>query len=315
MSTELNENMSADEIAAYADSLIQEVQQERAAERKSDAEIVADTSSATYDTFADVKSSDESVVDENSDSEAGEKSKPKWLTDKVKAEANAYGLDDTELAEFTSREELDRALRLVDKMALQEGRKAIVEEEKASDRNEKGQFVKREETPKSENSYKVSLDKDRYDDEIVEEFEKMRDHYESRLSALEQHFNEVAVKSEEQEFDSYVDSLGHADLFGKTGKETEKELERRKELLVAVKAQMIGLERLGRPAKLSDQMVSRVANMVFADELVKKKLKQQTQKVAKMSNLRQGGSPVKPIPPPEDGREWADRLYKELESA
>ena len=102
MSTDLNENMSADEIAAYADSLIQEVQQERAAERKSDAEIVADTSSATYDTSADVKSSDENVVDENSDSEAGEKSKPKWLTDKVKAEANAYGLDDTELAEFTS---------------------------------------------------------------------------------------------------------------------------------------------------------------------------------------------------------------------
>jgi hypothetical protein len=52
--------------------------------------------------------------------------------------------------------------------------------------------------------------------------------------------------------------------------------------------------------------------MVFGDELSKKLLKKQTSKITKQSQLRQGGSPTKPIPPRDDPREEADRLYKEL---
>jgi hypothetical protein len=140
----------------------------------------------------------------------------------------------------------------------------------------------------------------------------MKDYYESRLNALESRFTEVNAQAEEQKFDTYVDSLGHADLFGKTGKESQKELDRRKDLMVAVKAQMIGLEKLGRPAEFTDQLVARVANMVFSDELSKKRLKQQTSKISRQSNLRQGGSPTKPSPMRDDPRVEADRLYKEL---
>jgi hypothetical protein len=141
----------------------------------------------------------------------------------------------------------------------------------------------------------VSLSPDLYDEEIIGEFTRMRDHYESRLEVLESHFAEQSASAEEQRFDSLVDSLGHADLFGATGKESDKELERRKDLNVAVKAQMIGLERLGRPAEMSPQLISRVANMVFGEELGKKRLKQQTSKISKQSQLRQGGSPTKPL--------------------
>jgi hypothetical protein len=104
-----------------------------------------------------------------------------------------------------------------------------------------------------------------------------------------------SASAEEQRFDSLVDSLGHADLFGATGKESDKELERRKDLNVAVKAQMIGLAKLGRPAEMSPQLISRVANMVFGEELGKKRLKQQTSKISKQNQLRQGGSPTKPL--------------------
>jgi hypothetical protein len=159
------------------------------------------------------------------------------------------------------------------------------------------------------------LNKDLYDEDVIDEFTKMRDYYESRLEALESKFTEVSTRAEEQEFDQLVDSLGHAELFGKTGKESEKELERRRDLHVAVSAQLLGLDRLGRPAELSDKLVDRVANMVFADEISKKRLKQQTAKISKQSQLRMGGSPTKPQPPSEDPREAADRLYKELERA
>lgn len=330
---ELNEDMTSDDIKAYADSVAKEVAEERQGERKSDAEIVASNSPAPKTPAAEGKSgskiaetesqSESAEAASRSEGSGSESEAPEWLTDDVKAEATAYGIDEATMAEFASREELDRALRLFDKTALEAGRKALAEGEGGQARNEKGQFAKKEdpqpdepkeETPK-DGRYEISLSKDSWDDELVDELTRMRDHYESRLEVLEAHFSEVAAKSEEQQFDSYVDSLDHAELFGKTGHESEKELERRRDLHVAVKAQVIGLKQLGRPAELSSQLVSRVANMVFAEELGKKRLKQQTQKISRQNQLRQGGSPTKPQPPRDDPRDEADRLYRELERA
>lgn len=307
---------SSDEIRAYAEQVAEEIAQERAGEpeKKSDAQIVNEQSEPLQST-AENKTGNKTALEGE---ETGESEVIEWLTDEVKAEASAYGLSESEIADFTSREELDRALRLFDKTALEAGRKAMATQSEEVARNEKGQFVKKEE-PKAaeskdskEGQYQVSLSPDLYDEEIINEFSRMRDHYESRLSVLEKHFMEASAAAEEQQFDSLVDSLGHADLFGTTGKESEKELERRRDLNVAVKAQMIGLQKLGRPAKMSQQLIARVANMVYGEELAKKRLKQQTAKISKQSQLRQGGSPTKPLPPSDDPREEADRLYREL---
>jgi hypothetical protein len=323
--TEATPDTSPEDIKAYADSVVQEIVQERTGEpeKKSDAQITSEQADIpqpgkTVDTSAEKNSGNDSA---QQGEETGDESEAQeWLTDDVKAEAAAYGLEASELSDFTSREELDRALRLFDKTALEAGRKALAESDSAPVRDEKGKFVKKEtEVPKEETPqdgrYKVSLSPDLYDEEIIGEFTRMRDHYESRLEVLESHFAEQSASAEEQRFDSLVDSLGHADLFGATGKESDKELERRKDLNVAVKAQMIGLERLGRPAEMSPQLISRVANMVFGEELGKKRLKQQTSKISKQSQLRQGGSPTKPLPPRDDPRDEADRLYKELASS
>lgn len=320
MSTDLNENMTSEDIKSYADTLVKEIEQERQGDRKSDAEIVASTSQPTKTTAEPNSGSQSAEVDDQGE-ESSQATAPEWLTDDVKAEVAAYGIEESDLSDFASREELDRVLRLLDKTALESGRKALAESEKPTTRNEKGQFTKQEESapelPGEQSTradrYEVSLSKDLFDEEIIDEFTKMRDYYESRLQSVEARFQEVSIQSEEQRFDNIVDSLGHADLFGKTGKESEKELERRKDLMVAVKAQTIGLERLGRPAEMTDQLVARVANMVFADEFAKKRLKQQTAKISKQSNLRMGGSPTKPQPLSEDPREAADRLYRELE--
>ena len=318
---------SSDDIADYAEQIAKEVELDRVgsqAEAKSDAQIAneqARPASPKTETPVENNSDSNSAREGEDTGEVAES--PEWLTDDIKAEAAAYGIEESELADFASSEEFDRALRLFDKTALEAGRKAMAESEEGATRNEKGQFVKKEE-PKTEGSeerapedgrYEVALDPDLYDEEIINEFTRLREHYESRFEALESHFAEAGVKAEEQAFDSAIDSLDHADLFGKTGEETEKELERRRDLHVAVKAQMIGLERLGRPAEMSPQLIARVANMAFGDELGKKRLKQQTRKISRQSQMRQGGSPTKPQPPRDDPRDEADRLYKELERA
>lgn len=327
--TDATPDTTSDDIAAYADQVANEVEAERKGEPepKSDAQIANEhagtpqPSSKTKETPVENKSDRDSALEGEETGEAPES--PEWLTDDVKAEAAAYGIDESEITDFASREELDRALRLFDKTALEAGRKALAESEDGKTRDEKGKFVKKEEPkaepPKEETRqdgrYQVSLDKDLYDEEIIGEFSRMRDHYESRLEALENHFTEASVIAKERHFDSLVDSLGHADLFGATDKETAQEKQRREDLFVEVETYMRGREALGRPAELNDAILKRIARSLFAEELGKKELKQHTRKISRQADKRQGGSPTKPQPPRDDPRDEADRLYKELERA
>ena len=337
---ELTAASGKDEVAAYVEEVVNEVAAERAGEKpaKDDAQIVAEQSTANKPKdetpTAEKPSGDDDTVevdDQGEGEETGDVA-PSWLDDGLKAEVAAYGIGESELADFASREELERALRLFDKSALEAGRKALAEsdgKEKKPDveettgrvRGEDGKFLPKDGKPK-EDKYEVSLDPEEFDDRLVGELAKMRDHYESRLEAyesrfstLESRFLQADAKAEEERFDNLVDALGHADLFGKTGSEGPKELQRRQDLIVAVKAQQIGLERLGRPTELNESLVNRVARMVFAEDLAKKDLKQRTRKISKQSSSRQGGGATRPQDPREDPRAEADRLYRELERA
>jgi len=325
----------SDEIASYAEQVAKEVANERKGEpeKKSDAQITNEQagtpqpSAKATETPAENNSGRDTAQEGEETGDVPESQE--WFTDDVKAEAAAYGIEESEIADFASREELDRALRLFDKTALEAGRKAMAESEgDAPVRNDKGQFVKKEEPRTDDNEpengekvnrFEVTLDKDVYDEEIVDHITGMRDHYdsvvsglESRLIEAERRFAEADALAEEQRFDSFVDSLDHADLFGTTGKESGKELERRKSLHDEVKTRRLGLERLGRPTEISETLVRLAARTVFADELGKKQLKQHTRKISKQADRRQGGSPTKPIPPSDEPREEFARLYDEM---
>ncbi len=311
---ELTQESTSDEISEYADQVAKEVEAERAGDKKGDAQITAE--------HAENEHVVEKKTDEGEESAAKEADEgQEWLDDDLKGEVAAYGIEESELADFASREELERALRLLDKRALESGRKALAEPDEpevASGRDEKGQFKKKPEpevAPVRAGQYEIALSKDVYDEALVDEFTKLRDHYETRLEALESRFSESDARAEESRFDSLVDSLGHVDLFGKSDEEDAKQLQRRKDLHVAVKAQMLGLAQLGRPTDLSELLVSRVARMVFADDLSKKELKNHTRKITRQSNSRQGGGATRPQDPREDPRDEADRLYKEMERA
>jgi hypothetical protein len=350
---ELTENSTQEDIQAHVEQVVKEVAEERAGEEKSDAQITSEHAStkqpAHTETPAETNSGSEAALEgeesaeadaaevEDQGEEPGESEGQEWLTDDVKAEAAAYGIDESEIADFASREELDRALRLFDKSALEAGRKAMAEAEgeddKAPARNERGQFAKKEDAPKADDQpatagetvdgqYEIKLDKDVYDEEIVDTLTGMRDHYESRLQDLEsrlnaadERFSEADAVAEERHFDNLVDKLGHADLFGETNSENPKQLERRHDLMVAVKAQQIGLSQLGRPTEITESLINRVSRMVFAEELGKKDLKKRTRKISKQANGRQGGGATRPQDPSEDPRAEADRLYREFERA
>jgi len=249
-----------------------------------------------------------------------ESTSPEWMDEDLKAEVAAYGFEESELADFTSREELERAMRLFDKSALTAGRKALAE---ADGRNVKGQFLKKEAEPKAEQKaeekskatdgrFEIKLDKAVYDEEIVGTLEGMRDHYESRLEALESHFQEQAAAAEEKQFDSAIDKLDMPKLFGTTGKETPSELKKREEVMAQAKVLQAGYKTFGRNVEI-ESLVGRAAPMVFSAEFEKHNLKNRTRKISKQSNARQGGGATRPSDPREDPRDEAERLYKELE--
>jgi len=331
---ELTEKSTTEEVNSYVEKVVEEVAAERAGTEKplkGDAQIAAEHANNEHkperakeipaeEKSGSKKPADKAVPAKAEESGDEESDSAEWMDEDLKAEVAAYGIEEAELSDFTSREELERAMRLFDKSALAAGRKAL--EESASGRDEKGRFLKKEAEPKAKEAegkpeatdgkYEPKLDKAVYDEEIVNEFTRMRDHYESRLSVLETQFQEQAAAAEEKHFDQLVDSLGHADLFGKSDQENEKQLQRRADLMLAVKAHRIGMQQLGRPAELNESLVGRVARMVFAEDLGKKDLKNRTRKISKQSNSRQGGGATRPQDPREDPREEADRRFKEL---
>ena len=272
------------------EAAVEQIVEERSTEDKDDSQLLAEEHDEPTTEVAEDESGNEDTALEGEESTGDES--PEWLDDDIKAEVAAYGISEEDLAEFTSREELDRALKFLSKNSLEAG-KEPAEEESA-------------EKPVREGQYDVSLDKDIYDEDLVDEFSRMRDHYESRLEAIEAKFDLMGAHAEEQSFDRIVDNLGHADLFGKSGKESDKERQRRKDLFDAQKAQ--------RPRMSEEAAIRFAMKGLFSDELTKKELKKRTRQVSRQSNSRQGGSVTRPSDPGESLRDEMRQAYKELDS-
>jgi len=305
MTVELTAESTHDDITQAVDNIIKDRQGD---EQKGDAQLIAEERDEPVgDTSAETDSGSSDTASDGE--ETGDESRAEWLDDDLKAEIAAYGIDEKELADFTSREELERAMRLFDKTALEAGRKAQPK------RDETGKFQKEEDAEPVSSSYEIKLDRDLYDEDLVNELSSMRDHYETRVAALERRQAENDAKAEVQLFDGIVDGLGHADLFGTSGKENPKQLERRQALYDAAKAQVIGMKVMGRDVSLDQALVQRVARMAFAEDFKTKDLKAATRKISKQSNGRMGGGATRPSDPVESVREEFRRRYKELEGA
>ena len=227
----------------------------------------------------------------------------------LREHAAAIGLTDEQLSEFSSREELDRAMRLLDARAMQMGRDAAKDDGKDGDkekqatpetraRDDQGRFAK----PDAETSYSVKLDPEIFPEEVIEEFNALRDHYESRIDSFEQRFAVLEETerlrqevSEQREFDSILDSLDHPELFGTTGKETRAERTNRENLWKDLQAYIIGLKGFGREVRADREFVARVMNMTFAEHLSQKTKNQLITKAKSQSQRRSGSAGTKHV--------------------
>jgi hypothetical protein len=274
----------------------------------------------------DKDSADDAATEDKSGEDQPNDAEPDWLDDDLKGVVSALGISDQQIAGFQSREELDRALSLLDQAAMNAGKaqaagdKAVQEEtpteetgkaeSKAQTRAPDGKFVKKTEPIQSD--YKVQLDPESYDAEVVKEFENLRDHYEGRLvavqqevaqrlSRLEQADQDRAAQAEQQQFDSIVDSIGQSDLFGETGKETKDQLANRRKLFDAHQVYQTGLRALGREGQTDRAFVERAFRMEFADVLNNQQRKRITERVKSQSSRRLGIGSVASRDKPFDG--------------
>jgi len=269
-----------------------------------------------------------------------------WLTDEIRAELPRW-ITDEELSEFSSRDELDRALGLIDRAALRSGREAGEggdEDQDSGDagqrgrerdqkRGQDGKFHKQREDQDAKTAFKpyeIDLDLSEFDDDLGSKVKGaltgLRDHYEERMTALDERFAAVEDSSQsirmaavEAQFDAIVDSLGHADLFGQSGDETEKQLGARRTLFDEYNVYLTGLKTLGREGRMDKASVARVLRMVFADHISKQEQKNLTKRITKQSNMRMGVGAERPAEQDYKGplKDHPDiqRAYKELQKA
>lgn len=310
---ELNEQSTTEEVNTYVEQVLKDVEADRAGE-KSDSQITAEHGGTeeTSETPVETESDSKAAPDQGDDT-GDASATQEWITDDVKAEAAAYNLEESDLADFGSREELDRAMRLFNKDALKAGRDVLdgVESEDGDPtRNEKGQFEKKgepdaDETPKGDGQYEP-LDEKVWDDDIVGVTNNLND----RLAALEAHLQGQQQEAAVRSFDAAIDALNHPKLFGKeTGSESKQQMLNRQAVHRAVMQQM---QTLGADKADYDQWVKVFAIGMFADEFAKNTIKNQTRKVSKQSDGRQGSGNTRPSDPRESARDRAGRRAHEL---
>lgn len=332
--TELPDDATHEQVEEVVDKIMKDRVADEPPEETSDAEKVGSGKAVTQRDTEDtadgenrtLSGSDSETTGDGADAKSDDDSD--WRDD-ANAEAAAYGIGKDEIAEFTSREELDRALKLFDRQVDAERKKVLdgsESEEEEQGKPAKGKSKEKGETSEPEDgradssAYEIRLDKDAYDEELVGEFTQMRDHYESRIAAIDERFTAIeerftnadAVAAEER-FDRSVDDLEFSKLFGTTGKESADELKRRKDLYDRVQIEQIVMSRMGRDVGDHTALVRRVARSIFPEDYDKRLISNRTRKVSRMSDKRQGGGATRPTDPPETLREEMRQLYGELD--
>ena len=319
--TELPDDATHEEIEGVVDQIIADRVADEPPGESSDAEKVGSGKAVTQRDTEDTADGDNRTMSYSDSETTGDgkpaKEKSDWREDAI-SEASAYGIGEDELADFTSREELDRALKLFDRQLDTEREKVLDSSEsddEDQDEPEEGKRSSSEDGRADESAYEIQLDKDIYDEELVDEFTRMRDHYEDRIAAIEERFTNADALAAEERFDRNVEELEFSQLFGKTGEESDDELKRRKELYDRVQVEQLVMSRLGRNVDEYDYaaLVRRVARSNFPDEYDKRLIKNRTRKVSRQSNSRQGGGVTRPTDPPEDWREEVIQHHKELD--
>jgi hypothetical protein len=228
-----------------------------------------------------------------------------WLDAGLRSLAMAVGVSEDKLSEFGSRQELERALDLVDSHALELGRQKLAEqtsvktEEKPVATPDVGE-AKPVETKAGDVS-KFLLPDD-YPDDVVKPHNEFVKATEARMKILEAklaRFEEVehqrSAYAVRQKFIGVVESLGHPELFGTAENRTPEQMERVSKLWDHHRAHVTGLVAEGRRGETNKPFVERAMYAVFGKDLIEKGKQEVVSGLKAQSAKRMGGPSGKPM--------------------
>lgn len=298
----------------------------------------------------DAGGDDSDSVEPDEDHEPGDSDEEWASSDDIREIVESLQLPESVLKEFGSRDEFERALRVMDHQfarsgqqfsrqrqvpgqqqdaalqAQQQAQQRLQQQQQAQQRQRdaQGRFIQQQQPPQAP----PQLDPDYYDPEVVTAFNQQNEYYHNRLSQLEQKLQQMeqftlqsqqqqAQKQQEQmvsQFDSMVDQLGYDDLFGKSddlGRGTS-EWKNRERLWTAMGELWAGMAASGRQVQMTPTLVRRAANLAFGDELLKREKKNLLSQARKQSRKRLGVGRLKsPIDKPYSGPPEKDPVLHE----
>lgn len=247
-----------------------------------------------------------------------------WLDDAVREYATARGITDEELSEFATREEFDRALRIADRRAYEDGKAALKQAERKDEPPRAEREEERKAPPKQPSDPLADIAKiklgEEFDEELAKRFNQFVDasaatigDLRARLEQFEQQGRRQAADDIRRQAAESIHALGFSELFGKSGEKPTKE--QSANLEKAIDAHFVhaqGLLSRGQFVAPTPEFLRAAVHLAFGDQLTKLEQKRITEKLRKQSARRTGGSAAKPLPkePPanESQRERAQRI-------
>lgn len=314
-----------EDVLAKIDAIMQGTAADDAEDEKPETDDADDGDAETDDTAAD--EGDEEAEDEDAGQE-----EESWIDDDARGLASAFGLTDEQLSAMSGRDELERALTLIDSYAMNNAAKDSDGEQQTEtverhpefpDRRPDGTLLPKDqrqgEQKRQDGEFKIELDPEVHGQDLVDQISAMHAHYETKLSELANGFAQVQQVERQRayeafigHFDATIDAMGLPDFFGETGKESPEQMERRKTLLQDYQHRQSVHAQSGRQVALNKSFLNWVARGAFPDHFFKKDRKALTQKVMKQSGRRLGESVNRPSNPKVSAEEKILNRFDEI---
>lgn len=249
-----------------------------------------------------------------------------WLDGDTRDFATTMGLTDDDLSEFGSREELDRALRIIDRRAFEAGKAAQQPPNEPIEQPVVQQPVKPAMPLTSAGDPLADLSQFRlkttneggeFDPDAAEPLNRFMEAASTTIKDLrtrvaqfeQQSRQEVQWRQQEALVNlqskalASLHSLGNAELFGKVGeKPTAEQAANIEKAIDAHFTHARGLFSQGRQVAPTPAFLKAAVHLAFGDQLSKNKERQILDKLRKQSGRRSGGAGAKHVPskPPDD---------------
>lgn len=325
---EIRENLDAAREAAYSP----ELQTAVAAESEPASEPEKTTNKTT------VKGDETPAVDDAAASDTtgdeGDEGAD-WLDQDTRDFATTIGLTSDELDEFESREELERALRIIDRKAFEAGKASTAAADKPASEPTPKPAAKPADASKDDpwadvSRFKLPTGEGEFDEAAARPFNEFVDvagetirALRQELAGIRQHRASEDAQRIRSEAVKSIHSLGHADLFGKPGEKlTAEQTANLEKALDAHFTHARGLIASGRNVAPTPAFLKAAVNSAFGDQIQKTEQRRMVDRMRKQSARRTGGSTGKGIAPPaatnkpkwEQVREKVNPLYRDLVS-